>query len=74
MYILEKKCLKIKDKTIISRSLMKKYKTNLKKIEKEILKTRAQMHRKENMHTIGSTKIKCLKRTILINLGEANKQ
>lgn len=41
MYILEKKCLKIKDKTIISRSLMKKYKTNLKKIEKEILKTRA---------------------------------
>ena len=37
--MLGEKCFK--DKAIISRSLMKKYQINLKKIEKEISKTRA---------------------------------
>ena len=41
----KKEALKIKDKAIISRSSKKKNKINLKKIEKEILKIRSQMHR-----------------------------
>ena len=62
--MLGEKCFK--DKAIISSSLMKKYQINLKKIEKELSKTRALMHRKENMHIIGSTK--CLRRLTIDKL------
>lgn len=65
MYMLGKKCFK--DRAIISEVILmkKKYQINLKK-NREISKTRALMHRKENMHIIGSTK--CLRRLTIDKL------